>query len=142
MIQSMTAYASRAGSLGAASWSWDLRGVNARGLDLRLRLPDGFAALEAVARAALTAALNRGSISLNLRLSRADAGQALVLDGAQLDRVLQALEDVQQRAFAIGVTLAQATAADVLNQRGVIQQGQGEEQDDSALIKIDRKSVV
>lgn len=136
MIQSMTAYASRAGTLGAANWIWDMRGVNARGLDLRLRLPDGMSGLEAAARTALTAKLNRGSISLNLRLARAEAGQALLLDAAQLDRVLHALEEVQQRAFAIGVTLAQATAADVLNQRGVVLQGQAEEQDDSAIIKM------
>ena len=113
MIQSMTAYASRAGTLGTTTWAWDLRGVNARGLDLRLRLPDGLGALEATTRAALTAGLNRGSIALNLRLSRGDTGQVLALDQAQLDRVLQALEQVQQRAFAMGVTLAQATAADV-----------------------------
>ena len=37
----MTAFASRSGSLGPASWTWDLRGVNGRGLDLRLRLPEG-----------------------------------------------------------------------------------------------------
>ncbi len=136
MIQSMTAYASRAGTLGAACWSWDLRGVNARGLDLRLRLPEGMAALEAAARTALTATLNRGSISLNLRLTRTEGGQALQLDTAHLDRVLHALEAVQQRAFAIGVTLAQATAADVLNQRGVILQRQDEDAEEANIIKI------
>lgn len=136
MIQSMTAYASRTGTLGTTRWSWDLRGVNARGLDLRLRLPDGLGPLESAVRAALVAGLNRGSISLNLRLSRGDAGLALALDESQLDRVLHALEQVQQRAFAIGVTLAQATAADVLNQRGVILPGQGEELDDAHIIKM------
>ncbi len=136
MIQSMTAYASRAGSLGGTTWLWDMRGVNARGLDLRLRLPDGLGALEATTRAALTAGLNRGSIALNLRLSRGDTGQVLALDQAHLDRVLQALEQVQQRAFAIGVTLAQATAADVLNQRGVILQGQVDEPEDVPLINM------
>lgn len=140
MIQSMTAYASRsgnldAGALGATSWTWEMRGVNARGLDLRLRFPDGLATLETTARAALTTKLNRGSVALNLRLSRAEGGQALALDPTQLDQVLQALEEVQQRAFALGVTLAQATAADVLNQRGVILQGSGEVPDDVSLIK-------
>ena len=132
----MTAYASRSGTLGGTSWTWDLRGANARGLDLRLRLPDGLGVLEATTRAALTAGLNRGSISLNLRLSRGDGVQSLALDQAQLDRVLHALEHVQQRAFAIGVTLAQATAADVLNQRGVILQGQVDEPDDAPLINM------
>lgn len=136
MILSMTAYASRSGALGGVTWTWDMRGVNARGLDLRLRLPDGLGALEVTTRAALTAGLNRGSISLNLRLLRGDVGQVLALDQAHLDRVLHALEQVQQRAFAIGVTLAQATAADVLNQRGVILQGQVDEPDDMPLISM------
>ena len=135
MIQSMTAYASLSGTLGTASWSWDMRGVNARGLDLRLRLPEGTGALEATARAVLAARLSRGNITLNLRLTQTDPAQALQLDPAQLDRVLHALEEVQQRAFAIGVTLAQATAADVLNQRGVILQGAVAEADNTGLIK-------
>lgn len=132
----MTAYANRSGQSDGTSWSWELRGVNARGLDLKLRLPDGLGGLESMARAALTTALVRGSITLNLRLSRGDVATALALDQAQLDRVLQALEQVQQRAFAIGVTLAQATAADVLNHRGVIVPGQAEDTDDTPLISM------
>ena len=132
----MTAYANRSGQSDGTSWSWELRGVNARGLDLKLRLPDGLGGLESTARAALTTALVRGSITLNLRLSRGDVATALALDQAQLDRVLQALEQVQQRAFAIGVTLAQATAADVLNHRGVIVPGQAEDADDTPLISM------
>jgi uncharacterized protein (TIGR00255 family) len=136
VIQSMTAYASLSGSLPTASWSWEMRGVNARGLDLRLRLPEATGGLEAMARAALVAKLSRGNVTLNLRLMRNDAAQPLQLDPAQLDRVLHALEEVQQRAFAVGVTLAQATAADVLNQRGVIVQGVVEEAEDTQLINM------
>ncbi len=132
----MTAYASLSGTLATANWAWEMRGVNARGLDLKLRLPDGLTALESAVRAALGSKLGRGSITLNLKLTRLDATQALQLDAAQLDRVLHALEEVQQRAFAIGVTLAQATAADVLNQRGVILQSAVAEADDAPLIAI------
>ncbi len=135
MIQSMTAFASLTGQTGGWSWVWDMRGVNARGLDLRLRLPDGVEGLEAAVRAALAARLARGNVTLNLRLARAEAGLPLALDLAQLDRVLAALEQVQERAFAMGVTLAQATAADVLGQRGVIAQGASEDQDTSHLFK-------
>ncbi len=120
MIQSMTAFASRTGGAGALTWAWEMRGVNARGLDLRLRFPDGQAALEAAARAALTAKLSRGNVTLNLRIGRNEAAGELAIDTAQLDRVLAAFEQVQERAFAMGVTLAQPTAADVLSQRGVV----------------------
>ena len=120
MIHSMTAFASRSGALGPVSWNWEMRGVNARGLDLRLRLPDGIDGLEPKLRAALTEALARGNVTVNLRLTREESAQPLVVDEAQLDRVLMALDQIQERAFAKGVTLGQPTAADVLGQRGVL----------------------
>ncbi len=97
-----------------------MRGVNARGLDMRFRLPEGIEGLERALRAALTKSLARGNVTVNLRLTRDEAGVAATLDEAQLDAVLRALDAVQDRAFAIGVTLAQPTAADVLDQRGVM----------------------
>ena len=132
MIHSMTAYASRTGALGAMSWHWDMRGVNARGLDLRLRLPDGCDAVDRALRTALTKALGRGNVTVSLRLQRVDAQADLSIDPAQLDRVLRALDRVQERAVTLGVTLGQPTAADVLAQRGVMVAGGGDE-NDSAL---------
>ena len=40
MIQSMTAFATAKGAIPGHSWTWELRGVNGKGLDLRLRVPD------------------------------------------------------------------------------------------------------
>ena len=97
-----------------------MRGVNARGLDLRLRLPDGIEGLEPALRACLTKVLGRGNISVNLRLTREETAGGLAVDEAQLDAVLKALDLVQERGFAMGVTLGQPTAADVLAQRGVL----------------------
>lgn len=133
MMHSMTAFASRTGQSGPVTWAWDMRGVNARGLDLRLRVPDGFDAVERALRSALTHALGRGNITVTLRLHRPEDAATLAIDEARLDRVLGALDTVQERAFAMGVTLAQPTAADVLAQRGVIVAGQSAG-DDSALI--------
>lgn len=120
MICSMTAFASRTGDLGPVSWVWDMRGVNGRGLDLRLRLPDGLDGLEQALRAKITTALTRGNVTVTLRLTRDEAGGGMRLDEAALAAVLQALDNVQERAFAMGVTLGQPTAADVLAQRGVL----------------------
>lgn len=127
MTLSMTAFASRTGALGPVSWSWEMRGVNARGLDLRLRLPEGIEGLEPALREALTQALSRGNVTVNLRLSREETGGALAVDEAYLDEVLKALDLVQERAFAMGVTLGQPTAADVLAQRGVLIVAKSEE---------------
>lgn len=128
MTHSMTAFASRTGALGTVSWVWEMRGVNARGLDLRLRLPDNIDGLEPAVRAALTKALARGNITVNLRLNREDTQGDLTVDTAQLDAVLKALDMVQERAFDMGVTLGQPTAADVLAQRGVLISAKSEEQ--------------
>jgi uncharacterized protein (TIGR00255 family) len=133
MIQSMTAFASRTGAMNSARWAWEMRGVNARGLDLRLRIADGLDGLEQAVRAALTARFSRGNISLTLRLQRDDSAGALILDADQLDRVLAALDQIQERAFEKGVTLAQATSADVLQQKGVVVQGRTDD-DTEALV--------
>tara|TARA_R110002051_G_scaffold57104_3_gene105819 strand:+ start:23779 stop:24699 length:921 start_codon:yes stop_codon:yes gene_type:complete len=132
MIHSMTAFASQTGTFGATSWAWEIRGVNARGLDLRLRIPDGLTQVEVAARKALGEQLARGNVTVNLRLTREEGAQALSVNETQLDAVLAALDAVQERAFEMGVTLAQPTAADVLAQRGVMTQ-ERVEPDESAL---------
>ena len=50
MIRSMTGFASASGASGPHSWGWELRSVNGKGLDLRLRVPDWIDGLEAGAR--------------------------------------------------------------------------------------------
>ncbi len=109
-----------------------MRGVNARGLDLRLRMPEGIDGLEPALRGALTKALARGNVTVSLRLQRDEAGGGVALDEPYLDEVLKALDLVQERAFAMGVTLGQPTAADVLTQRGVMVAATAED-DDGAL---------
>jgi len=135
LIQSMTAFASRTGTHGPECWAWEMRGVNARGLDLRLRLPEGIDGLEVAVRAMLNARLRRGNVSVTLRMTRQEAAQAVVLDEAQLDRVLAALGQVQDRALEMGVTLGQPTVADVLSQRGVIVPGNAAAVPDDGLAK-------
>ena len=51
-LTSMTGFADLSGAAEGVDWTWEARSVNGRGLDLRLRLPDGFEALDAPVRAA------------------------------------------------------------------------------------------
>lgn len=121
MIRSMTAFATRRGEADGAAWTWEMRGVNGRGLDLRLRLPEGVGGLEQIVRADLGKVLARGSVTVSLKLSRAGADTQLALDETQLDRVLHAFALIESRALDAGLTLSQPTPADVLAARGVIQ---------------------
>ncbi len=120
MIQSMTAYASRAGTQGPHAWTWDMRGVNGRGLDLRLRFPDGMAPLEAAARAALSARLARGNVTLSLRLWRSDGAASLAIDEAHLDLVLSTLSRMAMRAADHNLALSAPSPAEILSIRGVL----------------------
>jgi len=120
MIHSMTAFASRRSTEQGLAWVWDLRSVNARGLDIRLRLPEGIEGLEQAVRGAISAAMKRGSISLSLKMAREAGDVPLTLDPAQLDRTLEALRLVQERAGRIGVNLSAPSPAEILSQRGVM----------------------
>ena len=92
MLESMTGYASLKGEGLSHSWTWDLRSVNAKGLDLRLRVPDWIEGLEPAVRGALSKGLVRGSVNLSLRVQRDDEQGALSVNSTQLDAVLAALQ--------------------------------------------------
>jgi uncharacterized protein (TIGR00255 family) len=76
-IDSMTGFAREAGTTGPFQWVWEIKTVNGRGLDVRLRVPPGFDALGEDARGQIQKALARGSCQVNLTLSRT-AGSATV----------------------------------------------------------------
>lgn len=124
MTFSMTGFAARKGQGAGFSWAWDLRSVNGKGLDLRLRVPDWIEGLEPALRAELAAQLQRGNVSLTLKLGKDEATaapEALRLNVAALSGVLAALKQVEDAAMNAGVTLGQPTGADVLGVRGVIE---------------------
>jgi len=120
----MTGYATRRGQGAGQTWVWDLRGVNGKGLDLRLRIPDGIDGLEPGIRAEVARVVTRGNLSLNLKVeSEAGAGGSLRVNTGVLADVLRALSQVEAAAMDLGVTLAQATQAEVLAVRGVLDFG-------------------
>lgn len=128
MIMSMTGFATARGALDAYSWAWELRSVNAKGLDLRMRVPDWLEGLEAALRTELTGAVKRGSLTLSLRLNRSDdAAAGLNLNTQALDVVLDALAETERRAEDRGLVLDPSRAADLLALRGVWDSAAGEE---------------
>jgi uncharacterized protein (TIGR00255 family) len=88
VLASMTGFARAQGETGATAWVWELRSVNGRGLDLKLRLPAGLDALEPVLREATTKVLKRGNVSGTLTLKR-EVQSGLTADPAALARVRQ-----------------------------------------------------
>lgn len=129
MTLSMTGFAAAKGQGLGHSWSWDIRSVNGKGLDLRLRVPDWIEGLEPAVRAELGRSLTRGNVSLTLKLGRdaAEGAETLRLNQTALRAVLGALATVEAAALETGVTLGQASQADVLALRGVMETASPEE---------------
>ncbi|OYX43277.1 MAG: YicC family protein [Rhodobacterales bacterium 32-67-9] len=129
----MTGFAARRGQGRGYAWAWEIRSVNGKGLDLRVRLPDWIEGLEPAVRAAVAKVAARGNVTLSLKIAREDAGEALRVNAAGLDAVLEALGLVKARAGALGLPLADPTAAEVLALRGVTDQG-GETEETAPLL--------
>ncbi|SDY26516.1 YicC/YloC family endoribonuclease [Citreimonas salinaria] len=132
MLQSMTGYAARRAEGAGHDWAWEIRGVNGKGLDLRLRLPDWIAGLEPPLRAAVQGRVARGSIQVGLRVSAEGGAGALNLDEAAMGAALDALARVEAEALALGMTLAPSRAADIVTLRGVLT-AEAPQADDAAL---------
>jgi uncharacterized protein (TIGR00255 family) len=92
-LSSMTGFARATGERNGASFAWELRSVNGRGLDVKLRLPSGFEALEFPLRELAGKSLKRGNVSGGLTLKREQAG-AIMPD-------LEALHRIKELAIAL-----------------------------------------
>jgi uncharacterized protein (TIGR00255 family) len=84
----MTGFTRVTGQHEAIGWIWEIRSVNGKGLDLRVRLPNGYEALEAVVRDVAGKALKRGSVSVSLSVNRASAEAAYRVNRDLLERML------------------------------------------------------
>ncbi len=84
------------GGPAAWSWAWELRSVNGRGLELRMRLPGGFDGLEPVLRDLAGKQLRRGNVTANLTIRREEAPR-MAPDMAALEQALALALDLAAR---------------------------------------------
>ena len=96
MLSSMTGFGRSEGTEPEGSWSWEIRSVNARGLEPRWRLPAGLDGLEPSLREAIGKRLRRGSVQATLGF-RSLAGAAPMVNEAVLEQVLQTISRVASR---------------------------------------------
>ncbi len=113
---SMTGFARAAGSSGGWRWAFEIKSVNAKGLDLRLRMPSPFDRVEAEARARLAKALARGTCFATLTVQREGAAITMRIDQAALG-VIAAVA----RTAAEKEGLAPPTMDGLLALRGVVE---------------------
>ena len=97
----MTGFARGHGACGGYSWSWELRSVNAKGLDLRLRLPVGWDALEAPVRASSAQMLARGTVHATLTVARPHVAPIVRINETVLAAVLATIQSLASRIDAV-----------------------------------------
>ncbi|MGI4953596.1 MAG: YicC/YloC family endoribonuclease [Janthinobacterium lividum] len=97
-LASMTGFARTEGAATglAWAWAWELRSVNGRGLDLKMRLPPGFDALEQGLRDQAGKALRRGNVGASLVVKREERAR-MAADPALLDELLALAGSVASR---------------------------------------------
>ncbi|MBY5932591.1 YicC family protein [Tateyamaria omphalii] len=129
----MTGFAALTGASQPFRWAWDIRSVNGKGLDLRLRVPDWIDGLEAALRPLVAARAKRGNVTLSLRITRDDAAVGLSLNTDVMQAVVQNLLEIEAEAMERGLSLAPSRATDIAAMRGVMDTGPA--QDDPAPLR-------
>lgn len=124
-LRSMTGFASSRGSFEAYHWVWELKTVNGRGLDVRLRLPHGNEALEQPLRKQVAARLQRGSCYISLNLKRSGEQSEVRVNEAALATVLKLAEEIGGR-----LDIDKPSVDGLLALRGVMENVEPEDSDE------------
>lgn len=115
-VASMTGFARAEGQQDGCCGAWELKSVNARGLDVRCRMPPGFEVLEQPVRQRAAAALKRGNITATLSLTWMTGQQGVKINADVLEQVLALVPKIEARLSE----LRPPSADGLLSLRGVI----------------------
>lgn len=118
-VASMTGFARAEGEAQGLAWTWEIKSVNSKSLDLRFRLPPGFDALELPLRALLSESLKRGSVNATLGIARAAGAAGLQINRAALAQIVALARELSDRIEA-----APPSIDGLLALRGVLDSGE------------------
>ena len=116
----MTGFGRADGAADGLAWTWEIRSVNGRGLDIRMRLAPGYDSLDAPVREALAKRLVRGNISVNLTVERRLANGSVRLNEVLLGDILRAADRVAELSGG-----TRPSTADLLAMKGVLESVEG-----------------
>jgi uncharacterized protein (TIGR00255 family) len=116
-IVSMTGFAESHGAHEGAHWRWEVKSVNGKGLDLRLRMPPGFDGIESPVRMLAAERFKRGNLQATLTLEPRDDARGLRIDAEALAAAVKVA-----RQIASETGLAPARVDGLLALKGVIVQ--------------------
>ena len=134
-ISSMTGFGRADGASGPWRFQWEMRSVNGKSLDVRLRLPNGFDAVEQPIKTKIANALKRGNVQVSLNLEKDDAAVALSINTQALEAAIEVARSVE-RAYGGAPVSTDA----ILAMRGVVEHS-AEETDDAMIAARDTALV-
>jgi uncharacterized protein (TIGR00255 family) len=124
-LQSMTGFARETGTHGIWRWTWEIRSVNGRGLEVKFKLPPGFEALMEPLRRLAAAKLQRGSVFAALSAEPDAAAAHPAIDEALLDALVEAAKRAAKRHG-----LEPPAIANLLALRGVVETAEAAESEE------------
>jgi uncharacterized protein (TIGR00255 family) len=101
----MTGFARSHGASGPYAFEWELKSVNAKGFDLRMRLPAGWDDLEAAAKKRAGELLSRGTVYANLNVKRANAASIIRINEDVLASIVRVAGDLASRIDAVAPSI-------------------------------------
>jgi uncharacterized protein (TIGR00255 family) len=96
-LASMTGFARSAGNSGDYGWVWELKSVNGKALDVRLRMPTGYDHLEIQSRNAIQNNFKRGNIQASLTIANGKQHEKLSINSEVLDQYLSLAKDLHSK---------------------------------------------
>ncbi len=126
-LASMTGFARSIGESGPVRWTWELRSVNGKSLDLRIRIPAGLEALEPQIRERCGKVLRRGNVSIGLAMHRDQSEQMLQVNEGALEAVLSTIDLLKDRV----PDLAPPSLDGILSQKGVFELKEPEDDEEA-----------
>jgi uncharacterized protein (TIGR00255 family) len=118
----MTGFARQEGGDGTISWTWEIKSVNGKSLDLRCRVPSGYEALEPVVRGATPERCARGNLQIGLSVDASDQPVRMRVNRELLDQLLELAKTLKDAAGA-----EPARLDGLLGLRGVVEAVEEEE---------------
>ena len=115
-LASMTGYARAHGGVPGVAFSIEIKSVNARGLDIRMRATPGYDVLEPEVRRRISTALTRGAVTVNLNIDREGEGGRVTVNHQALEAVLAAIKEIGN------VAPSPPTPDGILALKGVLEQ--------------------
>jgi len=137
-IASMTGFAREAGVTGHYQWAWEIKTVNGRGLEVRVRTPSGLDVIGEEARGQILKAFSRGQGQLNLSVSKASSVPRLRVNQEVLQSLLAAIG-----GLTLPGNVKPASLDGLLSVRGVVELDEDalDPLQDEALIQALREGV-